>query len=99
MEEQNAWLQLNQSVKRINLAKKSLQQAEENLRLNQDRFDAETVVGNDVLEAQVLWQQAYANLIDANTEYKISEAKYKKTIGNYQKQNSRKLYYKVGKLL
>jgi len=40
-------------------------------------------VGNDVLEAQVLWQQAYANLIDANTEYKISEAKYKKTIGNY----------------
>lgn len=83
LEIQNAWLQLNQSAKRIDLTQKSLQQAEENLRLNQDRFEAGTVLGEDVLEAQVLWQQAYSNVIDARAEYKVSEARYKKAIGEY----------------
>lgn len=83
IEIQNAWLLLNQSVTKIELSKKSLHQAEENLRLNQDRFDAGTVLGEDVLEAQVLWQKAYADLIDAKAGYKIMEAKYKKAIGEY----------------
>lgn len=83
IEVQNAWLMLNQAATQIDLNKKSLKQAEENLRLNQDRFDAGTVLGEDVLEAQVLWQKAYADLIDAKAGYKISEAKYKKAIGEY----------------
>lgn len=83
LEIKNAWFLLNQSAKRIRLAVMSLQQAEENLRLNQDRLDAGTVVGEDVLEAQVLWQQAYSDLIDARAAYKINEAKYKKAVGNY----------------
>jgi outer membrane protein TolC len=83
IEIQNAWLLLNQSAAKIELSKKSLKQAEENLRLNQDRFDAGTVLGEDVLEAQVLWQKAYADVIDAKAGYKIMEAKYKKAIGEY----------------
>ncbi|MBP7555346.1 MAG: TolC family protein [Chitinophagaceae bacterium] len=75
---QNAFLQLNQSAKNINLSKLSLQQAEENLRLANDRYKAGTTVGKDVLEAQVIWQQAYTNLIDAKIDYKINEANYKK---------------------
>lgn len=81
LEIQNAYLQLNQSIQRTELAKKSFQQAEENLRLNNDRFKAGTVIGKDVLEAQVLWQLAYSNTIDAKAEYKINEAKYRKAIG------------------
>lgn len=84
IEIQNAWLMLNQSVTQIELSKKSLLQAEENLRLNQDRFDSGTVLGEDVLEAQVLWQKAYADVIDAKAGYKIMEAKYKKAIGEYE---------------
>lgn len=83
IEIQNAWLMLNQSVTQIELSKKSLQQAEENLRLNQDRFEAGTVLGEDVLKAQVLWQKAYADVIDAKASNKIMEAKYKKSIGEY----------------
>lgn len=83
LEVQNARFALSQSVKRISLSEKSVKQAEENLRLNQDRLIAGTVLGEDVLEAQVLWQQAYADLIDAKAEYKINEAKYKKAIGAY----------------
>lgn len=83
LEVQNAWLQLQQSVKRIALTQKSLTQAVENLRLNQDRFEAGTVLGDDVLEAQVLWQKANAEVIDAKAEYQINQAKYKKAIGQY----------------
>lgn len=82
LEVQNAWLQLNQSVKRINYSTTSLEQADENLRLSNDRFKAGTVTGKDVLEAQALWQQAYTNRIDAKIEYKINEASYKKAIGD-----------------
>ena len=81
LEIQNNYLLLQQSIQRIELSKKSLQQADENLKLNNDRFKAGTVIGKDVLEAQVLWQQAYSNTIDAKVEYKINEAKYKKAIG------------------
>jgi outer membrane protein TolC len=78
---QNAYLQLNQSVKSIQLSTLSLQQADENLRLANDRFKAGTIVGKDVLEAQLIWQQAYTNLIDAKINYKINEANYKKAMG------------------
>lgn len=81
LEIQNNYLILQQSIQRIELSKKSLQQAEENLKLNNDRFKVGTVIGKDVLEAQTLWQQAYSNTIDAKAEYKINEAKYKKAIG------------------
>jgi outer membrane protein len=81
LEAQNAYVQLNQSVKNINLSAKSLEQADENLRLANDRFKAGTIVGKDVLEAQVIWQQAYTDIIDAKVDYKINMANYKKAIG------------------
>ncbi|WP_159469816.1 TolC family protein [Dyadobacter sp. 3J3] len=81
IEVQNAYLMLNQSAKRIDLSIASVKQAEENLRLSNDRFSAGTVTGQDVLEAQTLWQQANSNIIDAKVEYKINEAAYKKALG------------------
>lgn len=78
---QNAYLELQQAIKRVEITKKSLLQTEENLRLNEDRFEAGTVIGKDVLEAQVLWQQAYSEVIDAKAMCKINQAKYKKSIG------------------
>ncbi|WP_431109121.1 TolC family protein [Winogradskyella poriferorum] len=81
---QNAYLELQQAIQKVEITEKSLQQADENLRLNQDRFDAGTVTGKDVLEAQVLWQQAYSDVIDAKASYRINEAKYKKAIGDFK---------------
>jgi len=81
LEVQGVFMQLNQSARKIDLSNISVQQAEENLRLNNDRFKAGTVTGQDVLEAQTLWQQANSNIIDAKIEYKINEAAYRKTIG------------------
>ena len=81
LEVQAAWLQLNQSVKRINFSAISLQQAEENLKLANDRFTAGTITGKDVLEAQTIWQQAYTGSIEAKVAYQINMANYKKAIG------------------
>lgn len=74
-------LQLDQSVEQIEITKKSLLQADENLRLFNDRLKAGTVVGKDVLEAQILWKQAFSDVVDAKAIYKINEAKYKKATG------------------
>ncbi|SHF37050.1 TolC family protein [Pedobacter caeni] len=84
LEIQHSYLELKQSLQQIGLSQKSLVQAEENLRLNNDRFKAGTVIGQDVLEAQVLWQQALSDIIDAKTAFKLSESRYKKAIGTLQ---------------
>ncbi|SDH05276.1 TolC family protein [Chitinophaga filiformis] len=81
LEVQQAYLQLNESAKRIELSGASLEQAEENLRLSNDRLKAGTITGQDVLEAQTIWQQANSNIIDAKTAYRISEANLYKILG------------------
>ncbi|MFY7825793.1 MAG: TolC family protein [Flectobacillus sp.] len=78
---QSAWLQLNQTLRKIDLSNLSIKQSEENLRLANDRYKAGTITGKDVLEAQAIWQQAYSSHIDAKVEYKVSLANYKKAIG------------------
>jgi outer membrane protein len=81
LEVQDAYMKLNQSARKIQLSNASVVQAEENLRLSNDRFKAGTITGQDVLEAQTLWQQANSNVIDAKVDYKINEAVYRKAIG------------------
>jgi len=81
LEVQDAYMKLNQSARKIQLSNASVIQAEENLRLSNDRFKAGTITGQDVLEAQTLWQQANSNVIDAKVDYKINEAVYRKAIG------------------
>lgn len=81
LEVQQAYLQLNESAKRVELSGTSLEQAEENLRLSNDRLHAGTITGQDVLEAQTIWQQAFSNIIDAKTAYRIDEARLHKALG------------------
>jgi outer membrane protein len=81
LEVQQAYLQVNESAKRIELSGASLEQAEENLRLSNDRLKAGTITGQDVLEAQTIWQQAFSNIIDAKTAYRVDEARLRKALG------------------
>lgn len=85
LEVQQAFLQLGQSVKRIGLSALSLSQAEENLKLSNDRFKAGTIVGKDVLEALTIWQQAKSNLLEAKVQYKIDAAAYQKATGSIER--------------
>jgi len=81
LEVQHDYLQLNESYQRIGLSTISVAQAEENLKLNKDRFAAGTILSKDLLEAENLWDQAKSDLIDAKVAYKINEAIFQKAIG------------------
>jgi outer membrane protein len=82
LEVQRAYLQLNQSVKSIEISRLSLEQAEENLRLSYDRLKAGTILGKDVLDAQTIWQDAYSSTIEAKVEYRINQAALRKALGD-----------------
>lgn len=83
IEIRNANLELNRAVRKVALSEESLDQARENLRLLNDQFEAGTITGKDVLEGQVLWQEAYNKVVEAKTALKISEASYHKAIADY----------------
>lgn len=81
LEVKQAKFRVNEAAKGIELFTISLAQAEENLRLTNDRFKAGTILSKDVLEAQNIWEKANTDVIDAKIQYKISEAELKKALG------------------
>lgn len=80
LEIKKAMQDMNNAQRRIVLAKETLLQADESLRVSTDMYDVgmETVV--NLLEAQAQWQEIYSELIDAETDYRIKQTVYKKAI-------------------
>lgn len=72
---------LNESLKKVEMATENLRQAEENLKVTRDAFDTGRVKTSDVLEAQAMWQDAYADLIDARMEYRLNRVNLQKVTG------------------
>ncbi len=77
-------LALNQAARRIELQRLSVTQAQENLRLNDNRYRAGLLSLVDLLEAQTLSQRAAADLVDAQAEYRIAEAALTRATGARQ---------------
>ena len=78
---QNAWNGVEESYQQLQLAKLSIAQAEENLRLNRDYYRAGTSKMSDLLEAQLLYQQALDKRTDAFADYQNKLLEYKQSIG------------------
>ncbi len=81
VELEQATLDLQLQAKNIDLMQASLIEADENLKLSNDRFKAGTITGEDVLIAETLWQRAYSSIIDAKVRCKIADAVYRKATG------------------
>ncbi len=77
-------LHLADAVKRVEMAEQSMEQAEENLRVNQDRFEVDMGVLTDLLEAQAHWQQAHSHLIEALADLRIKESAWLKATGKLE---------------
>ena len=76
---QKAWNDVQESYQQLGIARRSIEQAEENLRLNRNYYKAGTSKMSDLLEAQLLYQQscdkhtdAYADLQNKLLEYRQS---------------------------
>ena len=78
---QNARNGVEESYQQLMLAQRSIEQAKENLRLNRDYYRAGTSKMSDLLEAQLLYQQAHDKLVDAKTDYLKKLLAYKQSVG------------------
>lgn len=78
---QNAWNGVVETRQQLDIAQRSIQQAEENLRLNRDYYRAGTSKMSDLLEAQLLYQQALDRRTDAVSDYHNKLVEYRQAIG------------------
>ncbi|MGM0504044.1 MAG: TolC family protein [Bacteroidota bacterium] len=81
LEVQQTLFKYTESVKKVELTQSSLKQAEENLKLTQNSFEEGMVRSTELLEAQTMWQEAYAEFIEAKTEHKVCESELRKVTG------------------
>ena len=78
---QNAWNGVEESYQQLQLTKRSIEQADENLRLNRNYYRAGTSKMSDLLEAQLLYQQALDKHTDAFADYQNKLLEYKQATG------------------
>ena len=72
----NSWDDVTTSYRRIDVARLSIDQSAENLRLNDLYYKAGTVTITDLLKSQTLYRQAHDRYIEAVGEYKVDVTKY-----------------------
>lgn len=81
LEVQQVLFKCSESAKKVELTSASLKQAEENLNITKDNFNEGMINTTDLLEAQTMWQEAYAEFIEAKTEQKLCESELLKVTG------------------
>ncbi len=72
---------LDEASLEASLAVRSLAQADENLKLNSKQYEAGMESISDLLEAQTLWQQAYATMVEARCTQYLAHIRYLKAAG------------------
>ena len=82
MQTNQAWFNLEQSWLRITMAQTALSDAEANLKVTQDYYDAGLVALSDVLEAQTLLKQSRDELTDSRVEYRVNLVTYQQLTGD-----------------
>jgi outer membrane protein TolC len=82
----DALLSKNLDVARLEteLSERSLEQAEENMKVSGKQYEVGLETLSDYLEAQVLWQQAYQTKVDAHFQLYVNYVAYLKAAGQLQ---------------
>lgn len=83
---QKSYNDVCEAVKQVEIAQRSIEQAKENLRLNRDYYNAGTSRMADLLEAQMLYQQARDQHTDAIAEYHNKLLEYRQATGAHHYQ-------------
>ena len=78
---QKAWNDVQESYQQLGIARQSIEQAEENLRLNRNYYKAGTCRMSDLLEAQLLYQQSCDKHTDAYADYQNKLLEYRQATG------------------
>jgi outer membrane protein TolC len=78
-----AILGLKEAEEKIPTAQKSVDQAEENLRVSEERYKAQVTTSTEVLDAQTLLSQAKMNYYNALYDHNLARAGLLRAIGEY----------------
>jgi len=81
LEVKSDYLNMLVSEKNINTAVKAIEQAEENLRLNEERYKYQVATAFDVLDAVTLLAQARVNYYGALSDFNIAKAMLERSMG------------------
>lgn len=78
---QQTWNDLQNAYDQLGIAGNSIEQAQENLRLNNDYYKAGTSSMSDLLNAQSLYQQSRDKYVEAYCIYQIKQLEYLQATG------------------
>ena len=81
LEVKEAYLSLREAEKNILVAKKAVVQAEENFRMNEERYKQQVATSTDVLDALTLLTQARTNYFNALSEHNTAWARLERAMG------------------
>lgn len=73
---QNVWNELNDAYQQTQIARLSIEKSEENLRMNQDFYEAGTTTMTDLLQAQTIYQQSRNQYVEACMQYELKKREY-----------------------
>lgn len=77
----NAWVNVTEAARKLEIVYSSLDIAKENLVLNTFSYNEGRLPILDVLSAQVSWLQAYTNVVSVNYQYKVALSEYDRALG------------------
>lgn len=81
LEVKNAYLQLREAEKRIAVAGQAIAQAEENFRINQERYKEQVATTTDVIDAQTLLTRAKSDYFNALSDFNIARSRLERSMG------------------
>ena len=81
LEVKQASLSVIEAEKNIQVAETAVSQAEENFRINEERYKGQVATSTDVLDALTLLVQARTNYYSALSDYNIAKARLARAIG------------------
>jgi len=81
LEVKQAYLDMLRAEKNVGVSETSIEQAEENLRMNEERYKYQVATATDVLDAVVLLAQARVNYVSALADFNIAKAALDRAMG------------------
>ena len=81
LEVKAAYLQVRESEKQIFTARTAIEQAEENFRINTERYKEQVATSTDVLDAQTLRTRTISDYYNALGDYFINQARLDRAMG------------------
>jgi outer membrane protein len=81
LEVKNSYLQLREAEKRITVAGQAITQAEENFRINNERYKEQVATTTDVIDAQTLLTRAKSDYYNALSDFNIARSRLERSMG------------------